>query len=164
MLLIIFIFFIAIPVIEIALFLLIGQEIGIWTTLALILLTAVVGSFLLQIQGLSVFQRVRRSLDEGNVPVDSVLDGLCLFVAGAFLITPGFLTDTLGFLLLIPLVRHMLARWVFHKLIKTDSVKFATSSSSHDFRGRSEDNYHSGHVIEGEYKTKEEQTKNNDES
>lgn len=106
--------FIVIPILEIIVFIQAGQLIGLWPTVAGVVLTAVIGAALVRHQGLSTIASAQRSLNEGRFPVEEVFDGLCLVLAGAFLITPGFVTDTVGFLLLVPplraALRHGLAR------------------------------------------------------
>lgn len=97
--------FIGMPILEIAVLLKVGGLIGLVPTLALVVLTAVIGTLMLRAQGLSTFNRARASLDRGEPPVREVFDGACLLVGGALLLTPGFVTDTLGFLLLLPPVR-----------------------------------------------------------
>jgi len=100
--------FIGMPILEIALLLKVGGLIGVVPTVALVLLTAAVGTWLLRAQGLSTLARARTSLERGEAPVREVFDGACLLVGGALLLTPGFVTDTLGFLLLLPPVRSAL--------------------------------------------------------
>ena len=103
-----FIIFIMIPFIEIFVFLSVGEEIGILTTLLLAFLTAIIGGALVRFQGLMALQMGRESLMAGRMPVQEIFDGFCLVAAGALLITPGFVTDTVGFALLIPKVRQAL--------------------------------------------------------
>ncbi|MBB4265173.1 FxsA family protein [Roseospira visakhapatnamensis] len=102
--------FIATPILEIAVLLKVGGLIGLMPTLVLVVLTAVIGTALLRAQGLSTLNRARESLNRGEAPVRAVFDGACLLVGGALLLTPGFVTDTLGFLLLVPPVRAALLR------------------------------------------------------
>jgi UPF0716 protein FxsA len=107
---------IGIPLAEIAVFIAVGDRIGVAWTLALILLTAVTGVAILRRQGFAVLRRAQQQLDQGTAPVFEVFEGLCLLVGGALLLTPGFITDTLGALLLVPPVRHLLYRQVRHHL------------------------------------------------
>lgn len=99
--------FIAVPIIEIALFIEIGGQVGLWNTLALVLLTAFIGAWLLRAQGLETLRRAQASAARNVFPVAELFDGLCLLVAGALLLTPGFLTDTVGFLLMAPPLRRI---------------------------------------------------------
>lgn len=108
--------FIIVPLIEIALFIQIGGLIGLWPTLALIVLTAVLGVGLLRLQGFATLQRARASMDRQEPPVREVFEGLLLFVAGAFLLTPGFFTDTCGFLLLVPPLRGFVVERMLAKM------------------------------------------------
>ncbi|WP_163270678.1 FxsA family protein [Chelativorans alearense] len=101
----------SIPLLEIAVFVVIGGQIGVLPTLALILATAVAGSILLRIQGFGVLSRVQKTLNEGRVPGRELVHGVMILVAGILLLTPGFVTDTLGFLLFIPAVRDI--GWAF---------------------------------------------------
>lgn len=103
---------VGIPLIDITLFIIIGAEIGIWPTLAGIVLTAVIGIILIRLQGLPVINRLRRSQAQRERPVAALVDAGCLLVAGLLLLTPGFLTDAIGFLLVVPPVRH----WIGHRL------------------------------------------------
>lgn len=107
---------IAIPAIEIALFVDIGRQIGAWPTVGLTFATAAGGLALVRFQGLSVLERARLSLEAGDVPVLEVLDGACLVLAGVLLITPGFLTDALGAALLVPGVRHVIGIVFFSRV------------------------------------------------
>ncbi|WP_159586950.1 FxsA family protein [Chelativorans xinjiangense] len=101
----------SIPLLEIAVFVVIGGQIGVLPTLALVLATAVAGSILLRIQGFGVLSRVQKTLNEGRVPGRELVHGVMILIAGILLLTPGFVTDTLGFLLFIPAVRDI--GWAF---------------------------------------------------
>jgi UPF0716 protein FxsA len=108
--------FIGVPLLEIALFIKVGGWIGLAPTLALIVLTAVVGAGMMRWQGISVLMRAQRQLAEGSLPVAEVFEGLCLVIAGALLLTPGFFTDAIGALLLVPAVRRALYRQVRQRI------------------------------------------------
>ena len=108
--------FITVPVIEIALFIEVGGWIGLWSTVAIVILTAFAGTTLLRIQGLSVLQRAQESATRNELPIQEVFDGLCLLVAGVLLLTPGFFTDALGFTLFIPLFRELAGRGIWRWL------------------------------------------------
>ena len=118
--------FIVVPVAEIALFIVVGQHIGLWLTLAGILITAVLGATLLRRQGLRTLQEAQARLSRGEAPVRQLFDGLCLFVAGAFLLTPGFLTDVAGFILLVPGFRQILGGALWRLLQRRGMVTNAT--------------------------------------
>jgi UPF0716 protein FxsA len=103
-----FIIFLIIPLIEISLFISIGQELGVTTTLLLTVFTAIVGSFILRKQGIITFFEAQKSFQDGSLPFRALFDGFCLVISGATLITPGFFTDFIGFCLLIPPLRTLL--------------------------------------------------------
>jgi UPF0716 protein FxsA len=108
--LILFGLFVGVPLVEVALFVQIGGWIGLWPTLLAIVLTALVGSFVIRLQGIEVATKARARLDRGQMPLEEGFTGLCLVVAGLLMITPGFFTDTLGALLLLPPMRRALYR------------------------------------------------------
>ena len=108
--------FIVVPLAEIAVLIQVGGLIGLMPTLALIILTAVIGTIMLRRQGFAVLTRAQRQLEQGILPVAEVFEGLCLLVAGALLLTPGFITDSCGALLLLPPVRAFLYRRFGHYL------------------------------------------------
>lgn len=98
--------FLVIPLSEIAVFVAVGSRIGALPTIALVILTAVIGSTLLRYQGLGTLARVQAALREGRTPGRDLVHGAMILLAGFLLLTPGFITDTLGFLLFIPAVRE----------------------------------------------------------
>jgi len=102
--------FTLVPLAELTILLWLADWTGMWLTLGLILVTGVVGAALARWQGWHTVWRIRSDLQEGRVPTDSLLDGVMILIAGAVLITPGVLTDILGFLLLIPWFRRFAKR------------------------------------------------------
>jgi UPF0716 protein FxsA len=98
-----------IPLLEIAAFVVIGGEIGVFYTLALIVVTAIIGSILLRIQGFGLLAKIRTDMDAGKVPARELVHGLMIMIAGVLLLTPGFVTDACGFLLFVPPLRD--AAW-----------------------------------------------------
>jgi UPF0716 protein FxsA len=98
--------FVTIPLIELMLLLLVGSRIGLWPTIAIAILTGVLGASISRAQGLRAIARYQAALAEGRLPHEEVIEGLIIFVAGVLLLTPGFLTDTTGFLLLVPSIRE----------------------------------------------------------
>ncbi|QQA42771.1 FxsA family protein [Pelagovum pacificum] len=104
--------FIAVPLIEIALFIQVGGLIGLWPTLGVVIVTAIVGTWLVRSQGAAELGRLRRSINDLNDPTEPLAHGAMILVSGALLLTPGFFTDTVGFLLLVPAVRQAALRWV----------------------------------------------------
>jgi len=113
---------IAVPLIEIALFVVVGGRIGLFATIAVVIVTAVAGAALLRRQGLAAIEEARRAAEAGHMPIGSVIDGLFLFAAGLLLLTPGFLTDAIGFLLFVRPLRRALAAWIWRRLVASGSV------------------------------------------
>ena len=107
-----FLLFLAVPLIEIALFIVIGGEIGVVATLAMVLVTAIAGSFLLRQQGMATLNRIRTELEQNRMPARPIADGAMIAVAGLLLLTPGFFTDFCGFLLFIPGIRSSLFAFI----------------------------------------------------
>jgi len=105
-----FLAFLAVPLIEIALFIELGGLIGLWPTLAIVVGTAVLGSALVRSQGAQALADLRRALDTLGDPSQALAEGATILFAGALLLTPGFFTDTVGILLLLPPVRRALLR------------------------------------------------------
>jgi UPF0716 protein FxsA len=114
--LIVLVCFIAVPLAEIAVLIKVGGWIGLGPTLALIVLTAIAGAWMLRRQGLAVLRRAQQQMQQGVAPVGEVFEGFCLVIAGALLLTPGFLTDGAGALLLLPPVRAWLYRRMRHRI------------------------------------------------
>ena len=114
--------FIAIPIIEIALFIEIGGWIGLWLTIAVVIVTAFAGTTLLRVQGLAVLRRVQESAERNELPMREVFDGLCLLVAGVLLLTPGFFTDGLGFLLFVPIFRQLAGIVIWRWLARNGKI------------------------------------------
>jgi UPF0716 protein FxsA len=98
--------FIAIPLIEIALFIQVGGMIGLWPTLLIVLLTAIAGTHLVRSQGAQAMNNLRGSFSRLDDPSKPLADGAMILLAGALLLTPGFFTDAVGFALLAPPIRH----------------------------------------------------------
>lgn len=98
--------FFTVPLVEIYVLIEVGGIIGAWPTIALVVLTAVIGAALIRAQGLATIGRVQQELERGELPAVSIIEGALLLVAGALLLTPGFVTDTIGFLILVPPLRR----------------------------------------------------------
>ena len=108
--------FIAVPAVELILLLELGRLVGVFETVALIVLTGVVGASLARSQGLRVLSEAQRELAQGRMPADSLVDGLMILIAGALLVTPGVLNDGFGFLCLIPVFRAGVKRQLRQRL------------------------------------------------
>ncbi len=140
-----FLLFILVPLVEIYLLIQVGSAIGAVPTILLIVITALAGVTLLRAQGLSTWLEAQRTLAGGEIPALQLMEGAALLVSGALLLTPGFVTDFIGFLGLIPATRKMLVRWF---LSRTTVVGFQNHSGFHQ---RERD----GGVIDGEFREKE---------
>ncbi len=112
MLLKLFLAFTIVPIIEIYLLIEIGSMFGALTAVTLVILTGFFGAFLARMQGLQTLYRMQESLREGRMPSGELLDTLLIVIAGLVLLTPGFLTDSAGFLLLIPATRNSIKYWL----------------------------------------------------
>ncbi len=145
-----FLLFLIVPAIEIALFIQVGGIIGIMPTLLLIVITAVAGAALLRVQGLTTMVRVQETLRRGEIPAVELIEGVMLLVSGAFLLTPGFFTDMAGFLVLLPAIRRSVATWL---LLHTGIIRVA--GSSHPPGADTYADSHGPHIIEGEYQKKD---------
>ncbi|MCV6574313.1 MAG: FxsA family protein [Cohaesibacter sp.] len=131
-----------VPILEIGVFILVGGQIGVAYTLLGIVLTAIIGSFLLRKQGLALLTQVQSEFHQGNVPGKALAHGVMLLVAGLLLLTPGFVTDSLGFLLFVPPIRD----GIWHFFAARLSVQSFTSGSSAGFDQRTGAHfYHSEH-------------------
>ncbi len=104
--------FIAIPLIEIALFIQVGGWLGLWPTLAIVVLTAIAGTMLVKSQGAQAMAQLRTSFDDLRDPTEPLAHGAMILFSGALLLTPGFFTDAVGFALLVPGVRNFVLREV----------------------------------------------------
>jgi UPF0716 protein FxsA len=119
---------IVLPIAEIALLLKVGAGFGLANTLGFVIFTAVLGAYLVRQQGISTLIRVRQEADAGRMPATEMAEGVLLLISGAVLLTPGFITDAMGFALLIPVVRRSLIAWV-----AANSLKATANGSSSGF-------------------------------
>jgi len=148
---------IGVPLLEIAIFIQVGGLLGLWPTLGLVILTAVLGTVLLRGQGLAVMARAQAQLDRNEMPVQEVFDGVFLLAAGLLLLTPGFFTDAIGFAFLVPKVRRYFGRKIFESMMKHGRVHvFRTGSGRPGTSGTSGggpagSKGRSGTIIEGEF-------------
>ncbi|SJN57401.1 phage T7 F exclusion suppressor FxsA [Vibrio ruber DSM 16370] len=142
--------FIAVPIIEIGLFIQVGGYLGLWPTIGLVLITAFVGASLVRSQGLQTLLTVQQRLQAGELPAQQILEGVLLAVAGVLLLTPGFMTDFMGMFVLLPGPRAMLARKLMAKVVIQGNVQqpFGTGEP-HDRQS------HRGNTYEGEYDRKD---------
>jgi len=118
-----FLLFTLIPLLELYLLIRIGGVVGVWPTVALVVLTGALGAALTRIQGLRVLRRVQDQWGQGRVPTEELIDGLLILIAGAVLLTPGLITDGLGFFLLSPPGRRVIRQ----AISRTASRRFGSS-------------------------------------
>nr|WP_153723740.1 FxsA family protein [Vibrio cholerae] len=147
--------FIAVPVIEIALFIQVGGVLGVWPTIALVLLTAIVGASLVRSQGLQTLLTVQQRLAQGQLPAQQILEGVMLAVAGVLLLTPGFFTDILGMLVLLPAPRAYFAKQLMSRVVVGNiHASGAGFEQPNPFHDRANPN---GTTYEGEFERKDDQ-------
>ena len=125
-----FIFLFSLSLIEIALFMAVGDIVGFWGTLLMVVITALIGAKLARSQGISVLLSAQQTVAQGKTPVKEIYAGICILIAGALLITPGFLTDGVGILLLIPAFRGLLGIYLADKIISKVNVTNFHSSGA----------------------------------
>lgn len=149
--------FLIVPLVEIYFLIQVGSVIGALPTIFLVVFTAVLGVSMLRIQGFATLSRLRGTLAQGGIPALEMLEGALLLVAGALLLTPGFFTDAIGFVCLVPPWRRALVRWFLGRfLLPTNSAgnggarpRQAPRGSS---GGRRPESHHIPRTFEGEYR------------
>ncbi|CAH8223813.1 FxsA family protein [Vibrio aestuarianus] len=149
--------FIFVPIIEIGLFIQVGGILGLWPTIALVLLTAFVGASLVRSQGLQTLLSVQNRLQQGELPAQQIFEGVMLAVAGVLLLTPGFMTDALGMLVLLPAPRAIIAKYLMSKMVvKGMASGFHSNPYEHDpFNHDSHRSSEQGDTFEGEFERKD---------
>lgn len=119
----IFLFLVAVPILEIALFIQVGGWLGLLPTILIVILTALVGTILLRTQGLQTLANLQSSVSTGRNPMDPIAHGAFILIAGVLLLTPGFFTDGLGLLFLIPTVRRFLISNIGSRIAQRATVQ-----------------------------------------
>ena len=157
-----FILFAILPIIEIAILINVGEVIGGWNTVFLVILSAFIGAYLVRQQGLATLMQAQTKMQEGSMPGQEMAEGLLLVIAGVLLVTPGFVTDILGFILCLPFTRPIIAKKLLKhmaiKVVATQQGGFNQQYTNAEFyhqhhNPRPEDNQNSD-IIEGEYEDK----------
>jgi len=151
--------FIIIPLVELYVIIAVGEEIGALWTVILVLLTAVIGVNLLRMQGMSTLMRAQQNMAQGAVPAMEMMEGIILAVGGVLLITPGFITDSIGFLCLIPasrraIIRYIVARSTVQTSFGAQSGQWQSGHQQHQKPGSESPGAKRpkvGRTIEGEY-------------
>jgi UPF0716 protein FxsA len=135
--------FIVVPIAELAVIIQVGQEIGVLWTVAILIADSVLGSVLMRAQGRTAWRRFNAAVQAGRVPAREVLDGALVIFGGALLLTPGFITDVLGLLLLIPptraVVRRILAGRLAHRMVASVTGPHARPRRADDVEGTAVD-------------------------
>ncbi|MBF4256211.1 membrane protein FxsA [Vibrio anguillarum] len=152
--------FIFVPIIEIGLFIQVGSLLGMWPTIALVLITAFVGASLVRSQGIQTLLSVQHRLQQGELPAQQIVEGVILVVAGVLLLVPGFLTDALGMVALLPAPRALLANYLMNKVVVNSASHFQTEfrAGRHSHGSFSQTPFSSseaGETLEGEFERKE---------
>ena len=155
-----FLLFAVLPIVEIALLINVGEQIGGWNTVGLVILTAFVGAYFVRQEGLATLMQAQRKLQTGGVPGQEMAEGLLLVVAGVLLVTPGFITDGIGFLFSLPFTRPAIAGY----LLKHLSVNMVAGQANAGFHHQQyhqqhwhaeQQNQQQGDIIEGEFEAKD---------
>ncbi|GAD80907.1 FxsA family protein [Vibrio ezurae] len=155
--------FILVPIVEIGLFIQVGGFLGFWTTIFLVIFTALIGASLVRSQGIATLLSVQSRLQQGELPAQQIVEGVMLAVAGVLLLTPGFMTDTLGMIVLLPKPRAIIAKQLM-KRVQVNGMHsgFHTNAGQGGpFQGNPFQNQEKGdgNVFEGEYEKKDDQDK-----
>lgn len=155
---VLFVLFVAVPIIEIALLIKVGGLIGVVPTLALVVGTAMLGTWILRQQGMATFSKAQAAMNRGEMPVREMADGFFLVIAALLMLTPGLMTDALGFAFLVPGIRRNLGavamRWIMARSVHVQFSQggpggspFGTAQDESRGRGRPDG---AGPIIEGE--------------
>ena len=147
--------FIAMPIVEMWLLIQVGGIIGALPTIGLVLLTACVGLALLRVQGANTLLSARQKLANNQVPAREMADGLFFAIGGALLLTPGFVTDFIGFACLTPGIRTFIVQFFLKHLFSSGRVNVSGFTSSAFEQGSGFDKASESHVIDGEYSRKD---------
>lgn len=164
---ILFLIFVIVPIIEIAVLMQVGELIGGWPTVGVVIFTAWLGAVFVRQQGLATIQQLQLKMAQGEMPSQEIVAGLLLLVSGVLLVTPGFVTDFFGLSLLIPQVRLGLVKAVQHRLMKQATVhtNFHTyqqspfqdvhTTDTSQNGAKMDKPSHQGQTLDGEYERKD---------
>jgi len=148
--------FLVIPILEVYFLIKVSNIIDIFPTIILVILTAVIGAGLLRQEGVSILARLQQNIGQGKLPAQELIEGVMLAVGGALLITPGFITDTIGFLCLIPFTRKFIAKNIMKRSV--DKFKAGVNAQMGGFTYESSTGRtpNDPNIVEGEYTEVEE--------
>ncbi|MCB9091524.1 MAG: FxsA family protein [Halobacteriovoraceae bacterium] len=158
MFLFLLVLFTLIPAIEIYLIISIGSQIGAMHTLGIILSTGIIGAYLAKSQGLSILSKIQIELNSGKIPTSQLVHGLLVFAGGLLLLTPGFLTDFIGFCFVLPGTRHIICQFLKHKFtqgVQNGNIYYSTFSGSRYNRNSTQHTQGHQTIIDAEFKEKE---------
>lgn len=148
-----FILFAIMPIVEISLLLHVGDIIGGWNTLAIVIITAFIGATLVRQQGTQTFVQAQHKMHQGQLPGQELAEGLLLLIAGVLLVTPGFITDIIGLLFTLPVTRPIIASYLvknfFNKMTVNANQSFTYTYHSEHHRSNSQSQED---IIEGEFR------------
>lgn len=146
-----FLIFTSVSLLEIFVLVKVGGFLGAWATVSLVIVTALIGSALVRSQGVQVVQKLRLRMAQGEMPGTQLVEGVMLLMTGVLLVTPGFVTDFCGLLLLQPYIREKIAKKVLATVQLNSHSGFAHSTNHSPFNGSKRDD----DVIEGEFERKD---------
>jgi UPF0716 protein FxsA len=131
--------FIAVPIVELAVIIQVGEAIGVWWTIVILIADSILGSLLMRSQGRAVWRRFNEALQAGRAPAREVADGVLVIFGGALLLTPGFVTDIFGLLFLLPPTRALIRRAFLRQAMRRITVTMTTSARMPRRDGRRDD-------------------------
>lgn len=146
-----FLLFAVMPIVEISLLIHVSDSIGGWNTVALVILTAFVGATLVKQQGMETLKAAQAELNQGAMPAQHIAEGLLLLIAGVLLITPGLITDAIGFAFTLPITRPLIAKWLLSKFTMVSVMGAQTQFHTH----QNTSNHDREDIIEGEFTKKD---------
>jgi UPF0716 protein FxsA len=148
-----FLLFAILPIVEIAILINVGEQIGGWYTVAIVIITAFAGAHLVRQQGLSTLMQAQRKMQIGTMPGQEMAEGLLLVIAGVLLVTPGFITDGIGFLLSLPMTRPLIAKGLLaHLSVRVVNQPFDGNFAHYQ---QSHSSSKSDDIIEGEFERRD---------
>ena len=147
--LILLVLFVVMPIIEISVLIKVGSSIGSLNTILFVIATAILGAYLVRQQGFATFNKLQQEATAGRMPAMQLAEGVALLFAGAVLLTPGFITDAIGFALLTPPIRRGIISWFAKQGFTKVQTAYTGASSGGPF-STSSSSQGDGHIIEGE--------------
>ena len=150
MFIVLFLIFVVVPVVEISILIEVGEQLGMLPTVALVILTAAIGATLVRSQGLQTLMAAQQKIQQGQQPGQEMIEGLMLAISGVLLVTPGFATDALGLLVLMPFTRKPIANYLLTKMVKSGAGQNPFGGQGFNPQRQSSED-----IIEGEFVNKD---------